>query len=180
MPYEGWDRNLYVDEALRYFSIPKDKEGRTITMIGAGVGLKEGLLDWCGIAYYYKNDAEKGNGKNSNGYWRVLGKQCLQLIVNEYFKLRAERVYICNQIAFYVMQAAATNGLVMQERKIKHLLKSIKPVTHRRYRNNNGIYKAKQDVGKKVRRKLDVKISPEHIKRILEGKLYDIRHERLI
>jgi len=53
-------------------------------------------------------------------------------------------------------------------------------VTHREYRNQNGIYRTKQAVGKLVKDELKVKISPDDIARILEGKLYDVKCRTLI
>jgi len=56
----------------------------------------------------------------------------------------------------------------------------MRPVTHREYRGYNGVYRAKQAVGKMVSEKLKVKISPDNAAKILEGRLYDVKCKTLI
>ena len=198
MPDEKWDSNLYVDEAIGSYRLQRDQlDGRHLELIGAGVGIKDGnveLVDWRGISYYkkahnlnnvnVKNGSNKnnGNGSNGNGYWLALGGMCLDMLLHEFSDLRPDKIYICNQIAFYVMQAAATTDVssTSSSKKLRSMLKNMRPVTHREYRGYNGVYRAKQAVGKMVSEKLKVKIFPEDAAKILEGRLYDVRNEILI
>ncbi|MEM5834734.1 MAG: hypothetical protein QXQ69_02705 [Candidatus Aenigmatarchaeota archaeon] len=174
----SWDGNFYVDESVKTLNL-QDKQKRKITIIGAGVGIKTDnveLLDWRGIAYYQPNGNNKF--KNGNGYWSLLGKETLELILNKSHDYKPEKVYVCNQIAFYVMKAALS--FKSPTREIKSLVKRMVPVTHRGYRGYNGIYKTKQKVGKLVKRKLTVKLSSEDIAKILQGMLYDLRRREMI
>ncbi len=167
-----WDENFYVDETIREVKIPKDKHNRKITLIGAGIGIKNDdveLIDWCGIAFYYV----KNNGKkNGNGYWSILGKKCLEMIVEQTKKYKPEKIYICNQIAFYTLKSICY--LNLNSSYVKNLIKKMKPVTQTDYRGN-GIYKTKQKVGRLVKKNLGVEISTEDFEKILKGKLFDLK-----
>lgn len=174
----SWDGNFYVDESVKSLNL-QDKQKRKITLIGAGVGIKTDsveLLDWRGIAYYQPNGDNKF--KNGNGYWCLLGKETLDLILAKSCEYKPERVYVCNQIAFFVMKAILS--FKKPTREIKSLVKRIIPVTHRGYKGYDGIYKTKQRVGKLVKGKLKFKLSPEDTAKILQGMLYDLRRGEII
>ncbi|MEM5883186.1 MAG: hypothetical protein QXQ77_03015 [Candidatus Aenigmatarchaeota archaeon] len=137
----SWDGNLYVDESVKTLIFLLCLSCK-FNLIGAGVGIKTDnveLLDWRGIAYYQPNGNNKC--KNGNGYWSLLGKETLELILNKSHDYKPEKVYVCNQIAFYVMKAAISFKTPTKE--IKSLVKRMVPVTHRDYRGYNGIYKTK-------------------------------------
>ncbi len=173
----GWDGNFYIDEAIRFLKIPDDERQRKITLIGAGIGIKNEtveLIDWCGIGFYRAKKNENKN-KSGNDYWNYLGKQCLNLILEQEY--RPEKIYICNQIAFYVMRAILSSR---PRKELKCLAKKLMPVSHRAYKGENGIYQAKQKVGKRLREKLKVKISPEDMGKILQGRLYDLKKREII
>jgi len=178
---ECWDGNFYVDETIHYLRIPEDKYNRKISLIGAGVGVKNEsveLLDWCGIAFYRAKTNQANRNKNGNGYWNFLGNQCLQLILMlQKNKFRPNKIYVCNQIAFYIMRAVLSTK---PNKEIKSLVKKMRPVIHRAYKHENGIYQAKQKVGKLVKKKLRIKLSPKEIAEILKGRLYDIKTKELI
>jgi len=177
---ECWDGNFYIDETIHYLRIPEDKYNRKISLIGAGVGIKNEsveLLDWCGIGFYYVKTNHTNKSKNGNGYWNFLGKQCLELILAQKSKFSPNKIYICNQIAFYVMKAIFS---LDSSREVKSLIKKMCPVIHRAYKHENGIYQAKQKVGKLVKKKFRIKISTEEIAKILRGRLYDIKRKEII
>lgn len=172
---QGLDRNFYVDESVRFLNL-YDKQKRKITLIGAGVGIKNEnveLLDWCGIAFYQPN----GNNKNENSYWSLLGKKCLELILFQSSNYKPEKIYVCNQIAFYIMKAIFSYKI--HEKEIVKIVKRMKAVTHKGYKGYNGIYQTKQKVGKLVKSMLKTKISQENISKILQGRLYDLKREEI-
>jgi hypothetical protein len=174
---QSLDRNFYVDESIRFLNLHNSQK-RKITLIGAGIGIKNEnveLIDWCGIAFYQPN----GNNKNGNGYWTILGKECFDLIFLRAREYRPEKIYVCNQIAFYIMKAIISYK--KSSRQLCSIVKSMKPVIHKEYRRyNNEIYKTKQKVGNLVKKKLKVSLSKEEIIKILEGKLYDIKRKEII
>lgn len=169
------EKNFYVDETVKFLNL-YDKQKRKITFIGAGVGIKNDdieLLDWCGIAFYHPN----GSNKNGNGYWSLLGKECLDLILLQSYKYKPEKIYVCNQIAFYIMKAIFSSKV--KEKEVVKIVKRMKPVTHKGYRGCNGIYQTKQKVGNLVKDMLRTKISQENISKILQGRLYDLKREEI-
>jgi len=52
---EGWDKNFYIDEAMRDLVLSKNQPKVSIILSGIGVKYDGAeLIDWCGIAYVNK------------------------------------------------------------------------------------------------------------------------------
>jgi len=160
---------FYADEAERFLWL-KDKRGRFLTAMGAGLGIKDGsikLLDWCGILYY-----PRVQQKNGNGYWYLLGQQFLELLEEYYSKYEPSKIYICEQIGIYVEKAMKSNGIdrtkIIPEGCIERINRHCK-------KRNASAYKAKEEVGWSVKKCLHVELSEDILKEVLKGMAYDIK-----
>ena len=181
---ELWDGCFYVDESVNGLE-------KGITVIGAGVGIRQGcvkLLDYCAIAYKKNNRYSYCNG-NGNGYWRTLALQSLRLIEAQHDAYRPSQIYVCNHTHVHIdrvinaMKASSksskenptklTTDQLKELENFQKLFDKMCAVTSDNVSRN--IYRAKQEVGDEVKKKIAVKIKKEDEMGVLEGRILDLK-----
>lgn len=182
MPYDRWDGNLYVDETMDKDSV-LSVSVESIIWIAAGIGVSKyipykgyrtKLLEWCGVAYCSESHS------SGSAAWRTLSKMTCDCVIKYFFEMRADNVYVCSQIGKYIKNdighITRSSGRIPQ---LKKLEKSIVPLERRKSIHDKSLiepYYCKQDVGKKLRNMVELRIGPNAMKRMLEGELYDIKN----